>query len=383
MKSVTVLGSTGSIGVQTLDVLGAFKKEFNVRALCAGSNAALLIAQAKEFLPEYVGIAEESCACQVRLALPGVRVISGDNAASELAALDADRVVHGINGFAGLRPLIAALNAGRTVALANKESVVCAIDPVRQAIKTGGGCILPVDSEQSAIFQCLSCGEHAEVKRLILTASGGPFFGYDEARLNSVTVEDALRHPTWNMGKKITLDSATLFNKGLEIIEASHLFDIPCESIDVLVHRQSIVHSMVEFVDGSSIAQLSRPDMRLAIQYALTYPARMAGNFGGLALTGSALTFDAPDTALFHAIPLAYEALKAGGAMPAAYNAANEVAARLFFEHKIGFLDIQRIVEYTMQGCETGGISTLDDVLKADAAARRRAEGWPYKERYQ
>lgn len=378
MKNIVILGSTGSIGKQALDVVRTYPEQFKILALCAYGDADTLIEQAREFLPHCVGLTNPARAQEVRLALPGVNVICGADVTSELAALpQADTVVHGVRGFYGTKPLLTALAAGKTVALANKESIVCAHELVREAIAQGGGMLLPVDSEQSAIFQCMCSGKKEEIKRLILTASGGPFRSYTAERLRAVTLEDALKHPTWRMGKKLTLDSATLFNKGLEIMEASYLFDIPAERIEVVVHPESVVHSMVEYVDGSSIAQLSRPDMRLAIQYALTYPKRINGNFGAMELTKQgSLTFFEPNTELFHAIPLAYEALRCGGIMPIVYNAANEVAAGLFFEGSIGFLDIQALVEYTMGKSGRGSIGCFEDVLQADAQARRLAAGF-------
>ena len=335
MKRITVLGSTGSIGRQTLDVVRANPEEFKIIALCAGTDAALLARQAHEFGPAYLGIAEEA-SCKALTAL-GVRgeLVSGPSAAEALASLaEADLVVNGISGFSGMAPLLAALKAKKTVALANKESIVCAHALVDEALKQGGR-ILPVDSEQSAIFQCLQAGKPKEVERLILTASGGPFRNLTQEQLREVAPEQARKHPTWNMGEKITIDSAGLFNKGLEIMEASYLFGMSGARISVLVHPESIVHSLVEFQDGSTLAQLSRPDMRLAIQYALTYPQRRPSTFGRLKLEEvGTLTFFAPDPERFPAISLAYEALKEGAVLPIVYNGANEAAVAAFLREK-------------------------------------------------
>lgn len=371
-KRIVVLGSTGSIGRQTLDVVRAMPQEFEILALCAGENAAALLEQAREFYPAYLGVRDPAQAAL--LAGTGAHVVAGGDAARTLAALDeADIVVNGVSGFAGLPPLLAALRAKKTVALANKESIVCAHELVEAALAAGGR-IIPVDSEQSALYQCLRCGEAREVSRLILTASGGPFRTYTKERLQRVTPGDALRHPTWRMGRKITVDSASLFNKGLEIMEAAYLFQIPGERIEVLIHPESIVHSMVEFADGSNIAQLSAPDMRLPIQYALALTERLGGGFGKLDLAkAGTLRFEAPDFDRFPALPLAYAALREGGALPIAYNGANEVAAALFLEGKIPFPDIPVLVEHAMAKIERERPQSLEDVFELDGQARRLA----------
>lgn len=376
VKHVSVLGSTGSIGTQTLDVLREHP-EFLVAALCAEKNAALLLEQAKEFSPALVGIADISAAAELKKALPkGTELVAGEDAAEICAALSqADIVVNGVSGFAGTRPLFAALAAGKDVALANKESVVCAHTPLSAALKKSKGKILPVDSEQSALFQCLAAGKKREVSRLVLTASGGPFRGWPLSGLEKVSPAQARKHPTWSMGEKITIDSATLFNKGLEVMEASYLFHVEGEKIAVLVHPESVVHSMVEFTDGTNIAQLSRPDMRLAILYALTYPGRAERGYGTLRLEEvGALHFSLPDTDAFPAIPLAYEALREGNVLPVAYNAANEVAVARFLRGELPFLGIARLVDKTMARMPRAKLSSLDDVLEADAEARRVAE---------
>lgn len=371
MKKVVVLGSTGSIGRQTLDVVRSAPDKFKVIALSASNNANLLAQQAREFLPSLVCLKNES----VPMPDCEAEILRGENSASIAAQLEeADIIVNGISGFDGMLPLISALKAGKKVALANKESVVCGHVLTDEALKTEGAEILPVDSEQSALFQCLFSGTKKEVARLILTASGGPFREYSKEQLQCVTVEDALAHPTWNMGRKITIDSASLFNKGLEIMEASYLFGIEGDRINVLVHPQSIVHSMVEFCDGSNIAQLSKPDMRLAIQYAMTYPERKQGEFGKLRLEEiTNLSFHAPDNEKFPALLLAYEALKEGKALPIAYNAANEVAVDAFIKGELKFTQIASVVEKTMERTKTGEINCVDDILDIDAQARHTA----------
>ncbi len=376
MKQVVVLGSTGSIGRQTLDVIRADPKEFQLLAICACHDAATLVAQAMEFMPRYVGVTDEKAAMTLREAQSdiGAELVIGKDAASTLAALDAaDIVVNAISGFDGMLPLLSALRAGKTVALANKESIVCAHNLVWDALDACGGRILPIDSEQSAIFQCLAATDYRQdVKRLILTASGGPFRNASMEQLEKVTPEMALRHPTWNMGRQITLDSATLFNKGLEIMEAAYLFEI--EDIDVLIHPESIVHSMVEFADGSTIAQMSKPDMRLAIAYAMTYPLRAPLGFGTLDLGSvGTLHFEKPDAERFPALRLAYEALEEGETLPIVYNAAKEAASALFFAREIGFTDIAKRVEYAMRHSTGGWARSVEDILQIDAEARRLA----------
>lgn len=374
MKKIVVSGSTGSIGRQTLDVVRSFPEKYEIIALCAGKNAQAAAEQAREFRPQYVAMTDGAAADELRALGVEAKLILGPDASAEAAALpDADIVVNGISGFAGMRPLLSALRAGKRVALANKESIVCAHELVYEALERGGE-ITPVDSEQSAIFQCLAAGKAAEVQRLVLTASGGPFRTYSKERLASVTPEEAGRHPTWSMGRKITIDSASLFNKGLEIIEAAYLFRVSGNKIAVLIHPESIVHSMVEFADGSNVAQLSRPDMRLAIQYALNYPERAAGEFGRLRLEEvGKLTFYPPDVEKFPAIPLAYAALAEGKGQTVVYNGANEAAVELFMKGRIRFTDIPKAVEYALTRAPRGRIACEEDVIKLDAAARRLA----------
>ena len=376
MKNIVVLGSTGSIGKQTLDVLRASANEFQLLAICACHDVATLVTQAMEFMPHYIGVSDEKAAMTLREAQGdiGSELVVGADAASALAALpEADIIVNAISGFAGMKPLLSALKAGKTVALANKESIVCAHNLVWDALDTYGGRILPIDSEQSAIFQCLAATDYRnDVKRLILTASGGPFRSMSAAEMKKVTPEMALRHPTWNMGKQITLDSATLFNKGLEIMEAAYLFEI--KQIDVLIHPESIVHSMVEFADGSTMAQMSKPDMRLAIAYALTYPLRAPLGFGRLDLASvGSLTFEKPDQERFPALRLAYAALEDDETLPIVYNAAKEEASAMFFAGEIGFTDIAARVEYAMEHNAGGWARSIEDILQIDAAARTLA----------
>ena len=374
MKNVAVFGSTGSIGRQTLSVCKMHPELFSVHSLVFGSSARLGAEQIAEFDPKIIGVFDEDAAKEIKDLFPDKTVVSGPAVWDIAAEEEIDVVVNGVSGFDGTFPLLAALRAGKTVALANKESVVCAGDLVREAVKTGGGVILPVDSEQSAIFQCLSSGRREDVKRLILTASGGAFRDLPYEELKNVTPEMAMKHPTWNMGRKITIDSATLFNKGLEVMEAAFLFDAGADDISVLIHPQSIVHSMVEFKDNSVIAQMSVPDMRLAIQYAMTYPVRIECPAERLDLASlSGLTFREPDNARFPAISMAYEALRAGGPLPVAYNSGNEEAVKGFIEGRIGFTDVADCVRYVMDNISGGAVSDAETLLGFDAEARRLA----------
>jgi 1-deoxy-D-xylulose-5-phosphate reductoisomerase len=375
LKKIVVLGSTGSIGGQAMQVIKANPGQFRVLALSAGSNARLLLDQAARFGARYVGLADEAVAKACESALPpGCGLFAGANANEALAALpEADIVLNSIAGIQGLPALLAALNAGKTVALANKESIICGNKLVKEAIRAHGGSILPVDSEHSAIFQCLQRGAKSEVAALHLTASGGPFWRMDETALCNVTVADALRHPVWRMGKNISIDSATLMNKGLEVIEAQYLFDV--DKIEVLIHPQSIVHSLVEYIDGAVIAQLSVPDMRLAIQYALTYPARAPGEIKRLSLpeVGRLQFYNGND---FPAIRLAREALLGGECLPIVYCAANGKAVELFLEGKISFADIIRSVTHAMQNTPHIRIHALADIEFVMREARRHAAAY-------
>ena len=378
MKNITILGSTGSIGRQTLEVISE-NKDMRAFALSANKSTGLLEEQTRKFRPEFVCVTDERAAAdfKIRMADTGVRVLSGETGAEELAALGgADTVVTAIVGIAGLKSTMAAIGAKKRIALANKETLVTAGGLVMAAARERGAEIIPVDSEHSAVFQSLgeryaAGADSVEVKNIILTASGGPFFGRSRAELENVTRESALKHPNWSMGAKITIDSATLMNKGLEVIEATHLFGVPAERVKVLVHRQSIVHSMVQLADNAVIAQLGVPDMKLPIQYALTYPERcpMTGNELNLAETAS-LTFEEADTDTFRCLPLAYRAAELGGSAPAVMNGANEEAVALFLEDKISFLDIAELAEGAVSACSGLEIASVEDVLEADRRAR-------------
>lgn len=372
-KNLSVLGSTGSIGTQTLDVCR--RLGINVCALTANSNADLLEAQAREFHPQLVVIGSESAAkeLKIRLADTDIKVSYGMDGLCEAAAIpQADTVLTAVVGMVGLRPTLTAIAEGKNIALANKETLVAGGSLVMKAASEKGVKIYPVDSEHSAVFQCLQgCHDKKALKRLILTASGGPFFGKSTDELKSVTVEQALKHPNWSMGAKITTDSATMMNKGLEVIEARWLFDVPVENIGVVVHRESIIHSMIEYIDNSVIAQLGVPDMKIPIQYALTYPDRYPCEVGVLDLTEvSKLTFFKPDEDTFECLRACKRAMAMGGTATAVANGANEEAVRLFLDRKIGFLDIGRIVYNSLDEVKTCEITSLDDVLEADAAAR-------------
>ncbi len=375
MKSVSLVGSTGSIGRQAIDVIRSSPEgRYQVVAIGAHRSVDALAAQAQELRPAYVALGEASLAgCLAERVPPGTEVLAGPQALEAIAG-EADVVVNGVVGFAGLPVTLAALRAGRRLALANKESLIAA-GPVVQAVRsTPGAEILPVDSEHSALHQCLRSGRAAEVARLILTGSGGPFRGRSRGELAGVAVEEALAHPTWSMGPKITIDSSTLMNKGLEVIEAHELFGIPYERIDVVIQPQSVVHSMVEFVDGSTVAQLSRPDMRLPIGYALAWPERLERPFGTIDWTRlPQLDFELPDRACFACLDLAYQAGLAGEGAPACLNAANEVAVAAFLDGRIPWLSIAEVAAEVLEGHEPARLTSVEDVLAVDAAARRRA----------
>lgn len=372
-KCVSVLGSTGSIGRQTLEVLEQLP--VRVTALTAGSNVRLMAQQCRKFKPELAVMATPQAAAELKDALDGqkLRILSGMEGLLEAAQHEqADTVVTAVVGMLGLRPTLAAIRRKKRIALANKETLVCAGALVMQAAREYGAEIVPVDSEHSAIFQCLmSCGDRREIRRLILTCSGGPFFGKTPEELQKVTKADALRHPNWKMGNKITIDCATLMNKGLEIIEAMHLYAMPLSKVDVLIHRQSIVHSLVEFRDGAMMAQLGVPDMRVPIRLALTYPERQENPAPGLDLTSCGpLTFERPDAAAFPCLALAREAAERGGNACAVMNGANEAAVALFLQDRIGFYDIPRLVRRAMDAVPFVSVPELEDVLKSDRAAR-------------
>lgn len=377
-RRIAVLGSTGSIGTQALDVIAHLG--WQVVLLTANRDAAGVETQARRFRPAFCALADPAAAADLarRLADTDVRVLSGaDGIVEGIRLCGADCYLNAILGEAGLAPTLAAAETGGRIALANKESLVVAGALVRAAVAEHGAELIPVDSEHSAIFQSLQAGRQTEVKRLLLTASGGPFFGYDRARLANVTAADTLRHPTWQMGAKITVDSATLMNKGFEVIEAAHLFDIPPERITVLVHRESIIHSAVEYIDNTVIAELSQPDMRTCIQYALTYPERKPCHTAPLDLfrVGS-LTFAEPDPAAFPLLPLACAAYRRGGATPAVLNAANEVAVAHFLRGDLSFLGISDTVSEVVARLEgvASGCHTLPEILDCDRQARALAE---------
>ncbi len=376
---LAVLGSTGSIGRQALEVARLHRDRLRVVALVARSNADLLEEQAREFLPLMVGLVEEGPASRLRERLngTGIEVRAGAGCLVEAAAHPlAEVVLNAVVGSAGLPATLAALGAGKKLALANKESLVAGGDLVLQAL-SGGGELIPVDSEHSAVFHCLSGEDPGSVERIILTASGGPFRGYTRGELEGVTPEMALKHPTWSMGPRITVDSATLMNKGLEVIEAHYLFGLPYDRIEVVVHPQSIVHSLVEFRDGSLAAQLSVPDMRIPIGLALSHPERWRTPARRTTLEDlRELTFEPVDRGTFRCLDLAYRAGKMGGTATAVLNAADEVAVELFLRGEIGFLDIERMVEAVLEDHRPWRVETLDDVVAAEEWARSRALKW-------
>ncbi len=377
MKTVSLVGSTGSIGRQTLDVVRAEPDRYRIVALGASTSVEALVAQAREFRPERVAIADESLAAEVRAGVPaGTTVEAGPEALADLAR-EADVVVNGVVGFAGLLVTLAALESGRRLALANKESLIAAGPVVQRARATPGAEIIPVDSEHCAVHQCLRGRPDSGVDRLariVLTASGGPFRGRSAADLADVSVEDALAHPTWSMGPKITVDSSTLLNKGLEVIEAHELFGVDYDRIQVVVHPQSIVHSMVEFSDGAVIAQLSNPDMRLPIGYALAYPDRSGVAFGALDWTKAAsLDFEPPDLEAFPCLGLAYAAGRVGGTAPAWLNAANEVAVDAFLKGLMPWASIADVISETLDGHDGTEPDSADVVIEADRKARELA----------
>ncbi len=387
-KRLAILGSTGSIGRQTLEVVNRFPDRFEVVALSAGSNLKLLLEQVAAFQPRYVAIGQKELYPELKSALSGIAssnpiarahttVLAGLEGLTELAVIpEVDMVLTAVVGSVGIRPTLAAIEAGKDIALANKETLVAAGSIIIPAVKKNHVKLLPVDSEHSAIFQCLEGRSPGQVERLVLTASGGPFRGYRPEDLEQVTLKQALNHPNWHMGGKITIDSATMFNKGLEVIEAHWLFDMPFDKIAAVIHPESIIHSMIELIDGSTIAQLGLCDMRLPIQIALAYPQRLPGRFPKLDITtGAQLHFYPVDPVLFPAVALAYEAGKAGGTMPVVLNAANEVAVEAFLTGKIKFTAIIRIVSELMGYYQKEGFSVhpgIDEILAVDRQVRER-----------
>ncbi len=371
MKTIAILGSTGSIGTQTTDIVRKNPDALRIRALAAGSNITLLEEQIREFMPDLVAVFDEEKAGELKIKVSdlNVKIVSGMNGILETATLEGvDCVVTSMVGMIGIRPTIAAISAGKDIALANKETLVCAGHIIMPLAAKMGVKILPVDSEHSAIFQSMNGENKKRIEKILLTASGGPFLNKSKDELKTMTVEDALKHPNWSMGKKITVDSASLVNKGLEVMEARWLFDVPLEKIQVVIHPQSIIHSMVQYEDGAIIAQLGMPDMKLPIQYALFYPDRkhLDGervDFFKL----SRMTFAEPDRETFRGLGLALKAAKEGGTMPTVFNAANERAVALFLERRIGFLDIYDIIEGCMDREKVTYMPDVDTILQAEA----------------
>lgn len=370
-ENLVLLGSTGSIGVQTLEI--AKKNNIKIDVLAAGKNSTLMEKQAREFLPKTVIMADKKAAedLKIRLKDTSVKVLCGTEAiVKSIEESSADTVLNAIVGIAGLRPTLATINSGKTLALANKESLVTGGILVNEALKKKGGKLLPVDSEHSAIFQCLEGVKEGSLSRILLTASGGPFFSRKKEELSCVTAADALKHPNWNMGAKITIDSATLMNKGLEVIEAVHLFSVDAKKIDVVVQRESIIHSGVELIDGALIVQMGVPDMKLPIQYALTYPDRISLTERLDLCSLSKLTFYKPDTDTFKCLKICIDAINEGGLKPTAVNGANEEAVALFLKGKIGFLQIADLVEDAMIRQEKARVDSVEAIFEADRKAR-------------
>ena len=371
-KKLVLLGSTGSIGTQTTEVVAAYPEQFSILALAAGRNVKKMEEQIRTFHPEYAVMYEEEAAKElaVKVADLPVKVLSGMEGLCEIASLpQADVVLTAVVGMIGIRPTIAAIEAGKDIALANKETLVTAGHIIMPLVRQKKVALLPVDSEHSAIFQSLQGNPHKRMRRIYLTASGGPFRGWSREQMQQVTPQDALKHPNWNMGPKITIDSATMVNKGLEVMEAGWLFDAGPDQITVVVHPQSIVHSMVEYEDGAVIAQMGVPDMKLPIQYALTYPDRFAmqGNeMDFFAL--SRLTFERPDPEVFTGLKLAFEAFRQGGSVPTVYNAANERAVALFLDHKIGFLEIPQLIAQAMEAHHKIENPDVEQILQTQKA---------------
>jgi 1-deoxy-D-xylulose-5-phosphate reductoisomerase len=372
MKRITILGSTGSIGSSTLDVIKQNREEFRVVALTAGRNVELFERQIRTFMPEIAAVADKKTAGILRKRVKGIDILSGEEGINAVASYEkSDFVVSSIVGSAGLVPTMSAIKAGKTVGLANKEALVMAGQLVMAEAKRRKVKIIPVDSEHCAVFQCIAGYRRSEIRRVILTASGGPFFNKRREELVHIKAADALRHPNWSMGKKISIDSATLMNKGFEVIEACWLFGLPPEKVDVLIHPQSIVHSMVEFHDRGFLAQMSVPDMRGPIAYALSYPKRLSDPIKGLELDEiGSLTFKKPDTRNFPCLSYAYDAIATGGTMPAVLNAANEAAVNAFLDGGIGFNDIPLVIRKTVDAHSVQKAVALEDVLDADRRAR-------------
>lgn len=380
MKRLAILGCTGSIGTQALEVVREQKKHFEVGLLVAGSNAALLITQAKEFSPNAVVIGDKAKYAEVRDALQplDIKVFAGPESIEQAVTMEGiDLVLTAMVGFAGLRPTIAAINAGKTIALANKETLVVAGEIITRLAREKQVNIYPVDSEHSAIFQCLAGEWENPIEKVVLTASGGPFRGKTRAELETVTAAQALKHPNWDMGAKVTIDSASLMNKGLEAIEAKWLFHLEPEQVEIVVHPQSIIHSLVQFRDGSMKAQMGLPDMKLPIQYALGYPSRLATDWPRFDFTKyPSLTFEAPDLDAFQNLRLALDVMERGGNLPCVLNAANEVAVALFLRGAIGFIQMSDLIAERLAKATFVPDPTLEDLEASDAETRRSAENW-------
>lgn len=381
MRYITILGSTGSVGRNALDIVSHHRDQFKVAVLAARNNIDLIKKQIKSFSPEVVALADEGAARELKKNIgrryaSSLQILSGQDGIADAAAYKkSDFVLSAIVGAAGLVPTISAIRSGKTIGLANKEALVMAGNIIIEESKKYGAKLLPVDSEHSAIFQCIKGHRKSDVRRIILTASGGPFFGKSFREMNDITFEDALKHPRWKMGKKITIDSATLMNKGFEVIEAHYLFGLPPHKIDVLIHPQSIVHSIIEFRDRSCIAQLSIPDMKGPIAYALSYPERLENVIERLYLDNiESLTFEKPDNKCFPCLSYAYMAIEVGGTMPSVLNAANEVAVSAFLKGFIRFTEIPVIIKKTMDNHIAMPEAKLDDVIEADRWARKKAE---------
>lgn len=377
MKNISLLGSTGSIGKQTLEVAAANPDKMKIRVLAAHTSDTVLEEQIRAFEPDFAVLSDKEAAARLKTRYHGkTEILAGEEGLLAAATYsEVDTVLASMVGYAGLRPTMAAINCGKNIALANKETLVAAGSLVMEAVAKNNVSLTPVDSEHSAIFQALQGGKEDEVKRLLITASGGPFRGKKRSELESVTIAQCLNHPNWSMGKKITVDSSTLANKGLEVIEAHWLFNMPYEKIDVVVHPQSIIHSLVEFCDGSVIAQLGEPDMRLPIQYALSYPCRYHKAFDQLDLIkAGTLTFEAPDMEAFPSLRIAIDCGKAGGTLPCVFNAANEEAVYAFLDNKIKYLDIPYITEKVASFHKNIAAPCIEDIERADAEARAAAQ---------
>ena len=375
MKKISLLGSTGSIGTQCLDIIRENRDKYQVVALACGSNVDLLSEQIEEFSPVLAAVADEKAAQELQKNYPGTEISWGRQGLIDVACADCDMVVNGLMGIRGMEPTYHAIMSGKDVALANKETLVAGGEIIMKAAYEKEIKLLPVDSEHSAIFQCLEGNKGRNINRILLTASGGPFRGFSKEELEHVTLEQALKHPNWSMGKKITIDSATMMNKGLEVIEAKWLFDVDVEKIEILVHPQSILHSAVEFEDKSIIGQMGLADMRIPISFALCYPDRLPSKEPGLDFfsQGARMTFEKPDTEVFKCIKLAYESSKAGGTYPVTLSGANETLVELFLKKKIKFTDIQNILERILEAHSPAYNLDLEGIMEADRKARTEA----------